>query len=70
MPRVRITSKVDAVAWAEFRELAHGSGRTISSELTAAIREYLARRRVRPEVLRHLEDELAEHKGLGRLLAD
>ena len=37
--------------------------------LTEAIREYLERRRVRPVVMQHLDDSIAEKDRLGRLLA-
>jgi hypothetical protein len=37
--------------------------------LTDAIRDFLRRRRVRPEVLKHLESSIAENEELGRLLA-
>jgi len=37
--------------------------------LTEAIREYVGRRRVRPHVLRHLEDSMRAHEDLGRRLA-
>ena len=37
--------------------------------LSEAIEEYLARRRVRPDALRHLEDSMRENDDLGKLLA-
>ena len=43
--------------------------RSISGLLTEAIEEYLCRRRVRPDVLRHLEDSITNNEELGRLFA-
>jgi len=37
---------------------------------TDAIRDYLCRRRMRPDVLRHAEDSMEENRELGRGLAD
>lgn len=70
MPDVKISSKVDRRAWRELRTLADESHQNISGVLTEAIREYVARRRVRPEVLSHLEDSMREHAELGRRLAE
>jgi hypothetical protein len=41
----------------------------ISSKFTEAIHEYIARRRVRPAVMDHLEQSLAENAAVGQLLA-
>jgi hypothetical protein len=38
--------------------------------LTEAIRDYVRRRRLRPEVLQHLEDSIADNRELGRRLAE
>ena len=69
MPTVKISSKVDQNAWRELRELANESHQSISGLLTEAIEEYLCRRRVRPDVLRHLEDSITNNEELGRLFA-
>ncbi len=69
MAAIKISSKVDKSVWNELKELADDSHQSISGLLTEAIREYLTRRRVRPVVLRHLEDSIAENEKLGRLLA-
>lgn len=69
MPAIEISSKVEKRAWDDLRELAAESHQNISGLLTAAIRDYVNRRRVRPDVLRHLEDSMAEHDELGRRLA-
>ena len=69
MATVKIGSKVEEEVWEELRAWAAESHQSISGLLTEAIREFLARRRVRPDVLRHLEDSMAENERLGRLLA-
>jgi len=66
---VKVSSKVDESAWRELKDLAAESHQSISGVLTEAIREYVARRRVRPDVLKHLEDSLSANEQLGRLLA-
>jgi predicted transcriptional regulator len=70
MKSVKISSKVDEVAWKELRELARESHQNISGLLSDAIREYVVRRRVRPIVLKHLENSIADNERLGRLLAE
>jgi len=70
MKSIKISSKVDEAVWKELRELADESHQSISGVLTEALREYLERRRVRPEVLRHLESSMADNEEFGRLLAE
>jgi predicted transcriptional regulator len=70
MKAIKISSKVDEDAWEELRELARESHQNISGLLSEAIREYVTRRRVRPVVLKHLEDSIADNEHLGRLLAE
>jgi predicted transcriptional regulator len=70
MTAIKISSKVDRSVWNELRALAEESHRSISGLLTEAIREFLQRRRVRPDVLRHLERSMEENERLGRLLAE
>ncbi|MGH9323420.1 MAG: hypothetical protein ACRD3V_26495 [Vicinamibacteria bacterium] len=55
--------------WNELRGHAEETHQSISGLLTDAVREYLQRRRVRQEVLVHLERSVAENEKLGRLLA-
>ena len=69
MPAVKISSKVEQDAWEQLKALADESHQSISGVLTEAIEEYVRRRRVRPAVLRHLEDSMTENEELGRLLA-
>jgi len=70
VPDVKISSKVEKKVWNDLRELAAESHQNISGLLTEAIRDYVGRRRVRPDVLRHLEDSVREHEDLGRRLAE
>jgi len=69
MAGVKISSKVDEGVWKDLKDLAAESHQNVSGLLTEAIREYVRRRRVRPEVLAHLEDSMDENEELGRLLA-
>lgn len=69
MAAIKISSKVDEEAWAELRALAEESHQNISGLLTEAIREYVQRRRVRPMVLKHLENSIEQNRRLGELLA-
>jgi predicted transcriptional regulator len=69
MAAIKISSKVDEEIWAELRAMAEESHQNVSGLLTEAIREYLQRRRVRPVVLRHLEDSIEQNHRLGELLA-
>jgi hypothetical protein len=70
MSAIKISSKVDEAAWNELREFARESHQSISGLLSEAIREYLVRKRVRPVVLKHLEDSIKDNERLGRLLAE
>jgi len=70
MSAIKISSKVDEAAWDDLKELARESHQNISGVLSEAIREYVARRRVRPDVMRHLEDSITDNERLGRLLAE
>ena len=68
MTTIRISSRVDEAVWNELRNLARETKRSVSEVLSEAIEEYLARRRARPDVLRHLEDAMRENEELGKLL--
>ena len=70
MKAIKISSKVDESAWNELREFAKESHQSISGLLSEAISEYVTRRRVRPVVLKHLEDSISENERLGQLLAE
>ena len=70
MQSIKISSKVDEDAWNELKALAAETHQNLSGVLTEAIREYLTRRRVRPVVLKHLEQSIGENEALGKLLAE
>ncbi len=69
MAAVKISSKVEEAAWNDLKALAEESRQSISGLLTEAIEDYVRRRRLRPEVLSHLETSIEENEELGRLLA-
>lgn len=66
---IKISSKVDEDAWNELKALASETHQNLSGLLTEAISDYVRRKRVRPEVLNHLESSMQENEQLGRLLA-
>ena len=70
MQSIKISSKVDEDAWNELTALAAETHQNLSGVLTEASREYLTRRRVRPVVLKHLEQSIDENETLGKLLAE
>jgi hypothetical protein len=70
MAATKISSQVEESAWEDLKTLARESNQSISGLLTEAIREYVVRRRVRPEVLRYLDASIAENEELGRRLAE
>jgi predicted transcriptional regulator len=69
MQGIKISSKVDEDTWNELKALAAETHRNVSGLLTEAIRDYVQRKRVRPEVLSHLEHSMTENEALGKLLA-
>ncbi len=69
MTSIKISSKVEESTWNDLKALAEESHQNISGLLTEAIADYVRRRRVRPVVLKHLEDSIAENEELGQLLA-
>ncbi|NUN53336.1 MAG: hypothetical protein HUU06_11205 [Planctomycetaceae bacterium] len=70
MASIKVSSKVEEGVWRELQAAAAESDRSISGLLTEAVREYLQRRRVRPEVLDHLDASIRRNEKLGRLLAE
>lgn len=70
MATVKISSKVEEGDWKALQALARESHQNISGLLTEAIRDYVRRRRIRPEVLQHLETSIEENRELGRRLAE
>ena len=69
MQSIKISSKVDEDTWNELKALAAETHQDVSGLLSEAIQEYVARKRVRPVVLKHLEQSLTENEELGSLLA-
>jgi len=69
MAMIKISSKVEDETWEALKALAQESHQNISGLLTEAIGDYVCRRRVRPEVLDHLENSIRDNEELGRLLA-
>ena len=69
MQNIKISSKVDEVVWGELKALARESHQNVSGLLTEAISEYVKRKRVRPEVLNHLDASMDQNDELGKLLA-
>jgi predicted transcriptional regulator len=70
MATIKISSKVEEADWRALQALAGESHQSISGLLTEAIRDYLRRRRIRPEVMQHLEDSIEANRELGRRLAE
>ncbi len=69
MASIKISSKVEQAEWRALQDLARESHQNISGLLTEAIRDFVRKRRLRPVVLKHLDDSIAENEELGRRLA-
>ncbi|MGD2131002.1 MAG: hypothetical protein PVG42_16835 [Lysobacterales bacterium] len=69
MAKIKISSKVEQREWESLKALAAESNQIISGLLSEAVAEYVRKRRLRPQVLAHLEDSIAENEELGKLLA-
>jgi predicted transcriptional regulator len=69
MVAIKISSKVEEAVWRDLKALADESHQNVAGLLTDAIAEYVRRRRLRPAVLRHLEDSIERNEKLGELLA-
>lgn len=70
MAPIKISSVVDESVWNDLKSIAEESHQNISGLLTEAIADYVRRRRVRPDVLEHLERSIEKNRELGRLLAE
>ena len=70
MAAIKISSKVEESVWEDLRRFAKETDRSISGLLTQAIRDYIRRQCVRPEVVTHLERSMSDNEELGRLLAE
>lgn len=69
MAKIKISSKVEQREWEALQALAAESNQSISGLLTEAVAEYVRKRRLRPQVMAHLEDSISENEELGKLLA-
>jgi len=69
MSAVKISSKVEEGVWSDLKAMAEETHQSVSDLLTEAIGDYVRRHRVRPDVLRHLDDSVEKNEELGRLLA-
>ena len=69
MSAIKISSKVDPEVWDDLKILAKETNQSISGVLTEAIQDYVRRHRIRPDVLRHLEDSIRDNEKLGHQLA-
>jgi len=69
MPSIKISSKIEEKVWNDLKEFAAETHQNVSGLLTEAVREFVERRRVRPVVLKHLQDSMEENEQLGKLLA-
>jgi predicted transcriptional regulator len=69
MDSIKISSKVDEATWNELKALAAETHQNVSGLLTEAIRDYVQKKRVRPEVLGHLDRSINKNEELGKLLA-
>ena len=69
MATVKFSSKIDARAWEDLKRIAKESHKSVSGLLTEAVEQYVKRHRVRPEVLKHLEDSIRDNEELYRRLA-
>ncbi|MFA9462246.1 hypothetical protein [Thiohalorhabdus methylotrophus] len=70
MSAIKISSKVEEEVWADLHALAEETDRSLSGLLTEAIRDYVRKHRIRPEVMDHLEASMRENDELGRRLAE
>jgi len=69
MVKIKISSKVEMQEWQALQSLARESNQSISGMLSEAVADYVRKKRLRPEVMDHLEDSITENEELGKLLA-
>lgn len=69
MQNIKISSKVDEQVWNDLKAIAKESHQNVSGLLTEAIRDYVQRRRIRPQVITDLDASMVENEELGKLLA-
>lgn len=66
---IKISTIVDKKIWKEFKSLSEETHQSLTGMLTEALEEFIRRKRVRPDFLKHMAQSLEEHKALGKLLA-
>jgi hypothetical protein len=69
MAKIKISSKVEQREWEALQAIAYESKQSIAGLLSEAVADYVRKRRLRPEVLSHLEDSMSENEELGHRLA-
>ena len=69
MAKIKISSKVEQREWEALQALAAESNQSIAGLLSEAVADYVRKRRLRPQVMSHLEDSIVENEELGKLLA-
>ena len=69
MAKIKISSKVEQREWEALQAIAYESNQSIAGLLSEAVADYVRKRRLRPEVLSHLEDSISENEKLGYRLA-
>ncbi|MDX2427226.1 MAG: hypothetical protein QNK22_00875 [Xanthomonadales bacterium] len=69
MAKIKISSKVEQREWEALQAIAYESNQSIAGLLSEAVADYVRKRRLRPEVLSHLEDSINENETLGYRLA-
>lgn len=69
MTKIKISSKVEQSEWEALQAIAYESNQSIAGLLSEAVADYVRKRRLRPEVLSHLEDSMNENEELGHRLA-
>jgi len=70
MAKIKISSKVEQREWEALQAIANESNQSIAGLLSEAVADYVRKRRLRPEVLSHLEDSINENEELGYRLAE
>jgi hypothetical protein len=70
MAKIKISSKVEQREWEALQAIAYESNQSIAGLLSEAVADYVRKRRLRPEVLSHLEDSINDNETLGYRLAE
>lgn len=70
MTKIKISSKVEQREWEALQAIAYESNQSIAGLLSEAVADYVRKRRLRPEVLSHLEDSINDNETLGYRLAE